>query len=296
MKRNDIKYVGLGLVLGGLVMVLLSPGIVFVISSVSPKIPTLMPKSVLALATPAPPFSTLAFSATPTALGTPTDALTPTPDFIQAEIANGQLTFSGPLNQAQQIAVYQASLAFVATTPGQTILISKEINGLRYGNPSNTCGPLAIAIMRDAGLVSSDINPHDFWLLNPNIPENRAFITTVFPTDRYEIVRYKLALNKFDWISYPLEPGDFLFIHSGTGGNFDHMLVVNRVDRAGRAYAVTNYDTANGYLINEVMLYDPHDPNAGIFHTWTQTPFALLGSTGFGGFELWRLLPGGGSG
>ena len=67
------------------------------------------------------------------------------------------------------------------------------------------------------------------------------------------------------------------------------MLVVNRVDSHMRAYAVTNINTSDGFIMNEVMLYDPADPAAGIFHTWTETQLAILGSTGFGGFEVWRL-------
>jgi len=38
------------------------------------------------------------------------------------------------------------------------------------------------------------------------------------------------------------------------------------------------------------MLYDPADPHAGIFSTWTRQQFATLGSTGFAGFEVWRLI------
>jgi hypothetical protein len=68
------------------------------------------------------------------------------------------------------------------------------------------------------------------------------------------------------------------------------MLVVSRVDSDLRAYAVTNFGTPDGYVIAETLLYDPHDPNAGIFHTWTKEKDAVLGSTGFGGYELWRLI------
>ena len=96
-------------------------------------------------------------------------------------------------------------------------------------------------------------------------------------------------LNKVDWKATPLQPGDFVFIWHGSGGNFDHMLVVNRVDSLGRAYAVTNFGTTEGYIIAETMLYDPQDPAPGIFHTWTQERDAILGSTGFGGYELWRM-------
>jgi hypothetical protein len=101
-------------------------------------------------------------------------------------------------------------------------------------------------------------------------------------------VKLTTALNKVDWISSPLQPGDFVFIWHGSGGNFDHMLVVDRVDRDLRAYAVTNYGTPAGYIIAETLLYDPLDAKAGIFHTWTKERDAILGSTGFGGYEIWR--------
>jgi hypothetical protein len=125
--------------------------------------------------------------------------------------------------------------------------------------------------------------------LNPYVEKDRVLIERVFPKDRYENTLYKTPLNKFDWNAFPLKPGDFLFIKHGTGGNFDHILVINRVDSQMRAYAVTNYGTPDGFIINEVMLYDPNNPSAGIFHTWTKEQFAILGSTGFGGFEIWRL-------
>jgi hypothetical protein len=291
VKISDLKYLAFGLTIGVGLMVLVVSGMVYAMASNPTAVPTGGTLGgVRSTATPGPP-STFTPQPPPTAQPSPSLQIagSPTPDFIQSQILNGNLIFAGPLTTDQQIALYQASLGYIATTPQQSLLISKEINGLRYGNASNTCGPLAIAILRDAGLLSSDINPHDFWLLNTNIPEARALMDKVFPTAQFDAIRFRIPLNKFDWSSYPLKPGDFLFIHSGTGGNFDHMLVVNRVDQNQRAYAVTNFDTADGFIINEVMLYDPNDQNAGIFHTWTAAPFAILGSTGFGGFEVWRL-------
>jgi hypothetical protein len=111
----------------------------------------------------------------------------------------------------------------------------------------------------------------------------------VFPADLYNHLTIATPINTVDWDAAPLEPGDFVFIWHGTGGNFDHMLVVNRVDRQGRAYSVTNFGTSDGYIIAETMLYDPADPSAGIFHEWTKEKDAILGSTGFGGYEIWRL-------
>ena len=131
--------------------------------------------------------------------------------------------------------------------------------------------------------------PHDFWLLNPFVPDDRAKLTRLFPDTQYNHIIITNPLNKINWSLMPLEPGDFLYIHAGGGGNFDHMLVVNRVDGNLRAYAVTNFDTSNGFIIDNRMLYDPADRTVGLFHDWTKEPLGLLGSTGFGGIEIWRL-------
>ncbi len=215
--------------------------------------------------------------------------LTATPDAVQAALNSGELTFSGPLSLAQQIALYRASLKYVETTVEGSLLLAKQINGVGYGDPSNICGPLAIAILRDAGLMNADIIPHDFWLLNPLAAGDQLVLNRAFPRDRYLYTKSITPLNRMVWNEFPLEAGDFLFIWHGSGGNFDHMLVVNRVDSRQRAYAVTNYGTAAGFVIAETLLYDPNDPTAGIFRTWTRERNAILGSTGFGGFELWRL-------
>ena len=67
------------------------------------------------------------------------------------------------------------------------------------------------------------------------------------------------------------------------------MLVVTRVDDNGRAYSVTNHATSDGFVIDEVMLYDPANPGLGKFSEWTNRQNNKIGTTGFGGFELWRL-------
>ncbi len=278
-----IKYLTFGLVIGFGVASLLLSGIGFA------ALPVLAP-SPTETASPIPtatPFPTLTL--TPSPSPSPAPQPTATPDALQSKINTGQIFFFGPLSIEQQINLYESSLSYIAPNVQQSIFLSKEINGLAYGNPSNTCGPLAIAIMRDAGLVSANINPHEFWLLNPNIRSGRDILNRIFPPSQYDDYRFRIPLNKFNWGTFYLQPGDFLYIYHGEGGNFDHMLVVNRVDDHLRAYAVTNFDTPNGFIMDEVMLYDPANPSTGIFHTWTETPLAILGATGFGGFEVWRL-------
>jgi hypothetical protein len=211
-----------------------------------------------------------------------------THDPLLSMLQAGGLAFEGPLSDDQQINLYRASLAYSQTTVADSLRAAKEINQVGYGDPSNICGPLAIAILRDAGLLNSDAIPHDFWLLDPRTTEDQRKLARAFPRPQFTHDVAQTPLNKMDWRTSPLQPGDFLFIWHGSGGNFDHMLVVNRVDRALRAFAVTNFATTEGFMIAETLLYDPNDPTAGIFHTWTREQEAILGSTGFGGFELWR--------
>jgi hypothetical protein len=211
-----------------------------------------------------------------------------TPDPVGEQILSGDLVFIGPLPAQMQVELYRASMSYSQTTIADSKRVAKEINGVGYGDPSNICGPLAIAILRDAGVISSDVVPHDYWLLDPAKVIDQRLVAAAFPPELFTHEQFSTALNKVDWQVSPLLPGDFLFIWHGSWGNFDHMLTVSRVDSHGRTYAVTNFGTPEGYMIAETMLYDPLDPMAGIFHTWTKERDQLLGSTGFGGFEIWR--------
>ena len=206
------------------------------------------------------------------------------------KIANGEIALAGPLTQEQQIKLYEASLSFIAPTYELSKKMSVMINNARFSDPNTTCGPLSIAILQKAGILSEEnLVPHDFFLINPDLGKDRITIDAAFSVEQYTDTRYKVRIDQFDWSANPLAPGDFVYIYSGTGGNFEHMLVVNRVDSQGRAYSVTNYNTEQGFVINEALLYDPADSNAGLFSLWTEKQFQKLGSTGYAGFEVWRL-------
>jgi hypothetical protein len=208
-------------------------------------------------------------------------------------IQEGKMLVVGPLTQETQIVrLYEAATRYIAPSSTESRALGEMINGSGYGSPSLICGPLSIAILRDAGLIAGDVLPHDFWLLNPKIAADRAILDDAFPVERFEHLVNKNPLSKIDWLSTPLLPGDFVYLEEGTGGNFDHMLVVSRVDADQRVYAVTNYQTPDGFVVNEALLYDPVDSGAGLFGRWTEQPNAVLGSTGFGGFELWRIRAG----
>lgn len=232
----------------------------------------------------------------PTATRTPqpTATITPSPTATltvhEAMIQDGELVVVGPLNEQDAIIrLYVAANRFLAPSEVETQAMGELVNGPGYGSPSNICGPLSIAILKDAGIVSPDLQAHDFWLLNARIAEDRARLDAAFPSDRFDHVVIKERLDRIDWSLARLYPGDFLYIPEGGGGNFDHMLVVSRVDRDGRAYSVTNFQTQDGYVIQETLLYDPLGQLDGIFDRWTARPDQNLGSTGFDGFELWRL-------
>ena len=231
-----------------------------------------------------PPSKTPQPTATNTAIPLPTSTFTA----YEQMIADGQIAVRGALSKDQHIKLYETSLRFIAKTPADSLRVSTEVNGVKT-YASTTCGPLAVAILRDAGLIPADIIPHDYWLLNPDVPENRRLLDAIFPKERYDDTRYKVKLQKFDWVTNPLEPGDFVYIYAGTGGNFEHMLVVTRVDSQGRAYSVMNVYAPDGFIIDEILLYDPLDASAGIFRQWTSRQWQQSGSTGFAGFELWRL-------
>ncbi len=310
---RDLKYLFTGLALSAVIFCVLLGAFVFISpESLSPAIPL---PAFLDTDTPTvTPLLTDTDIPLPSSTSTiePTQTFTPTlvildPSFPASVIpsptvtstlspgqileSNGGLVISGPLSPEDQIRLYEASLQFIAPTFGQARRKGEEINGKGYGSPTLICGPLSIAILRAAGLIPEDAVPYDFWQLNPDNQVDRNKLERIFPNDKYQNIRFKIKLNLFDWRSDPLQPGDFLYIYAGTGGNFEHMLVVNRVDNLGRAYSVTNYGTPEGFIINEVLLYDPNDPQAGIFAQWTSRQWAELGSTGFAGFERWRLIP-----
>jgi hypothetical protein len=302
MRSADLKYLGFGFGIGALLASLFfavyfftpqfnaaGGNSLFGVKSTPSPAPTLNSQPAAPTASATNTTSpTLTF--TPTVTPSPTLTSTATATLTQAEmlIANGEIVIKGPLTQEQQIKLYEASLSFIAPTYEQSKQMSVLINNARFSDPSTTCGPLSIAILQRAGILSADLVAHDFFLIDPDLGKDRAIIREVFPPEKYTNTRTRVRIDQVDWTANPLMPGDFVYIYSGTGGNFEHMLVVNRVDSQGRAYSVNNYNTEQGFVINEALLYDPADANAGLFSKWTEKQFAKLGSTGYSGFEVWR--------
>ena len=229
-------------------------------------------------------------SATLSSIDIPIPLVTPTLSTADLLAASGDLSIVGALSRQQQLDLYNAALTFIAPTYEESKKMSVAINGLRFSDPNITCGPLSLAILQKAQIINTNNVPHDFFLINPDNGIDRNLLERTFPNEHYTNTRYRIKLKDVNWLAQPLMPGDFLYIYAGEEGNFEHMLVVTRVDQAGRAYSVTNYNTEQGFIINEVLLYDPSDHNAGIFAQWTKRKDQLLGSTGFAGFEVWRFI------
>ncbi|MEW5830394.1 MAG: serine hydrolase, partial [Chloroflexota bacterium] len=195
----------------------------------------------------------------------------------------------GILTDAQKERIYQASLAYLSPSQDDALAVAEQMGYVQYAHPSNMCGPLAIAILRDAGLLSRLTNLNDFWLLRPDT--NAITIAKTFPPGKFEHFRFETPTDEFDFSAFPLEVGDVLYLYAGQNGTFEHILTVTRVDEAGRAYTVTNLNTQPDegyYVIEETMLYDPAQPGVGQFYEWTDRKNMWIGMTGFGGFDLWR--------
>lgn len=197
------------------------------------------------------------------------------------------------LTPEQKMRLATASQCFVADTSEEAIAIAKKIDFIRgsdFENPSNMCGPLSIAILKDAGLLDRSVEVADFWYLN--LKEDVRLLEKSFPTDKYVWFETKIPIHKFDFASFPLRAGDLLYIHAGQAGGYDHVLLVTREDKDGRPYSVTNLSKDDGFIIDEAILYDPSQPGTGQFCEWTDKTNTSVGLTGFGGFNLWRLKDG----
>jgi len=226
----------------------------------------------------------------PTATSTPFPALTRTPT-LTPTLTPTTAPNSGAYTVRQKALLYEVSLKYLAPSDDDSVKVAQRLKFVKGADVSNMCGPLAIAILRDAGLVPATVDIHDFWLLNPRQPGARDVLAKVFPTPEYMDYPVDQPTDKFDFAKFPLKAGDFLYIYAGKHGSFEHMLTVTRVDGIGRAYTVTNLHTdLYHFAIKEVVLYDPTQPGVGQFYDWTNVNDYQLGLTGYGGFEIWRRI------
>lgn len=196
------------------------------------------------------------------------------------------------LTQIQKDRVYKASLTYLAENEEEAVYLATSIGYVpNEGHPATMCGPLAVSILRDAFLIDRYVNLEDFWLLNPrDVYTVSAILEKYFPKEHYHWYQTSTPINYYNFTSHPLYTGDFLYLFAGHRGTFEHMILVTRVDEAGRAYSVSPLETSDGYSIKEVMLYDPNLPGEGYFYEITNNKNVEFGLTGLGGFWLWRRL------
>ena len=240
---------------------------------------------------PQPPAATqtpfLIATQTPTNTALPPAASATTTTTPTVEVA--RLRHGDVLTENQKERLAEAALKYVVRSEPEAIQVARSLGYIKNdGHPASVCGPLAAAILRDAGLISKYVDLHDFWLLNPRDRANLKILERTFPEEEFLWFKTSKSTAVFDFKAFPLKAGDFLYLYAGDPGSFEHMLTVSRVDEAGRAYAVTNFDTPEGYVIQEVKLYDPEQPGSGKFYDWTNRKNSRYGLTGFGGFDVWR--------
>jgi hypothetical protein len=188
----------------------------------------------------------------------------------------------------------QAALAYQAFYPEDAEQIARRLNFLdgQRESAENLCGPLAAAILRDAGLLPAQAGPvqdlKSYWQARPS-QNGRPW--NLFPERDYEVFRFDTPLAEFDFTAWPLQPADFVYTYAKDHG-FEHMFIVTEVDAQERAFTVTNQYQSWGHriwgntLILRYLLYDPHSPGEGIiYNEWSNR---RLGMTGQNGFEVLR--------
>ncbi len=184
-----------------------------------------------------------------------------------------------------------AAEAYLAPDQAAAEEVARRLHFAPAAHPSNMCAPLAVAILRDAGVIQAPQDLSAYWLLDPRLHGQLLYHT--FPPEKFCYRHFRQPPSRFDFTAFPLQAGDFLYLYAGRWGTFEHVLVVTRVDALGRVYAVSNLnlDPKGYYVVREVLLYDPQHPGEGMFARWADPQYADLGLTGFGGFDLWRPRP-----
>lgn len=183
-----------------------------------------------------------------------------------------------------------AALKHVAPTPASAEALARGLGYAQYAHPLTMCGPLTASILWEAGVLPDAQMIPEFWLLDPD--QDEALLRRAFPPDRWaRFDFYNIPISMFDFRSFPLIPGDVVYLYSGwKWRGFEHVLVVSYVDSQGGVYAVSNVGTPKGYVVKEALLYDPQDPSDGYFIWWNDhTKKSWLGGlTGTAGFTVWR--------
>lgn len=198
-----------------------------------------------------------------------------------------------PTPKSYQDVLYIESQKYIATTAEEADKVARRIGFLDGKNESASlaCGPISIAILKDAKLLPPDVSVRKIWLLCPREREDCSGINTLqreyFPPAEYDYWRIEESVRTYDFRSNPLQAGDWMYLFASYNG-FDHMLAVTRVDKDGVAYTVTNINRGNGFVIVESPLYNPNQSGKGLFYELTDPSRGNLGMSGNGGFLLVR--------
>lgn len=197
------------------------------------------------------------------------------------------------LSEEQRRRLIAAARTFIAPDlqSAREMAIQVDFIEGRNEDASTMCGPLAVAILQDAGLLGPWVSRHNFWLLNPKV--NLRPVEDTMPETLYDWYEISSPIASNDWSAFPLIAGDVVYLHAGPGDTFEHVLVVTHVDEQGRAYTVSNFFVTNGTVIEERVLYDPADAARGQFAAWADRSVRnKLGNTGNGGWRVWRVKDG----
>ncbi len=192
--------------------------------------------------------------------------------------------YRGPLSQTEIESLASISLEYVAASNQEAKVVAK---GIGLQGPGMMCGPLSATMLSRVGVLEDSVDPYQFYYLNPRPDKDLWKLHQMMPPEKYEYFEFDQPVGSFDFSSFPLYAGDFLYLFAGDYGSFEHMLTVTRVDEMGRAYSVTNLievvdgKPTGGYIISEVMLYDPTVPKSGQFAIYNSSEYAKIGRTGY---------------
>lgn len=224
-------------------------------------------------------------TATVTSTQNPTQTVvTPSPTIVQP---------TSVLSDTQLTRLVEAAAGYISPDPISADATVRAMNYAAGADASLTCGPLSIAILQDAGLLSPYLPLNDFWLSSPLPGKNEPIFREAFPLDAYEWKRDTTPMAEMDFSTDPLLPGDFIYTF---GGNYEHMFTVTRVDEQGRAYTVQNLEQGylnddpndTSFIIEETLLYDPSQPGIGMVYEWADDFNWKLGFTGTEGYMRFR--------
>jgi beta-lactamase class A len=153
----------------------------------------------------------------------------------------------------------------------------------RFGemNPQSADGPLAAAILLDAGELQAAVNPRSFWLLNPL--KDTIRLERYLPHEDFIWTRYSVPARQVDLSKSLIQPGDLVYLIPADDRLVGSYYAVTRMDPDGRAYTVTILpgDESGTYRIGEALLFDPAALEDGLLR---KAPLALNGK----GLLVWH--------